>query len=83
MDIPLIYKNGILISCRKYSRLPRNPSKAALRAGGLEKNHPRFAPVFFSAKPCMGAGKRTTRQSRNKNACTTGRYVRTIKNSKS
>ena len=47
MDIPLIYKNGILISCRKYSRLPRNPSKAALRAGWLEKNHPRFAPVFF------------------------------------
>ena len=47
MDIPLIYKNGILISCRKYSRLPRNPSKAALRAGWLEKNHPRFAGIFF------------------------------------
>ena len=22
------------------------------RAGWLEKNHPRYAPVFFPAKPC-------------------------------
>jgi len=29
------------------------------RAGWLEKNHPRFAPVFFSAKPCTGHWQRT------------------------
>jgi hypothetical protein len=38
--------------------------------GCLEKNHPRFAPVFFSAKPCRDAGKQTTGTTRNKNACT-------------
>lgn len=26
--------------------------RSALRAVGWKKNHPRFAPVFFSAKPC-------------------------------
>ena len=39
------------------------------RAGWLEKNHPRYAPVFFSAKPCRDAGKQTTGTTRNKNAC--------------
>ena len=64
------HDDSILISCCKNSCLPRNSRKAALRAGCLEKNHPRFAPVFFSAKPCRDAGKQTTGTTRNKNACT-------------
>ena len=46
------------------------PARRPCRAGCLEKNHPRFAPVFFSAKPCRDAGKQTTGTTRNKNACT-------------
>ena len=46
------------------------PARRPWRAGCLEKNHPRFAPVFFSAKPCRDAGKQTTGTTRNKNACT-------------
>ena len=34
------------------------PARRPLRAGWPEKNHPRSAPVFFSAKPCRDAGKR-------------------------
>ena len=45
------------------------PARRPCRAGCLEKNHPRFAPVFFSAKPCRDAGKQTTGTTRNKNAC--------------
>jgi len=35
------------------------------RAGWLEKNHPRYAPVFFSAKPCTGHWQRTAGPVRN------------------
>ena len=40
------------------------PARRPCRAGCLEKNHPRFAPVFFSAKPCRDAGKQTTGTTR-------------------
>jgi len=50
--------------------LPRNSRKAALPGWLAGKNHPRFAPVFFPAKPCKDAGKQTTGTTRNKNACT-------------
>ena len=57
------HDDSILISCA-------TPARRPCRAGCLEKNHPRFAPVFFSAKPCRDAGKQTTGTTRNKNACT-------------
>ncbi|MCS3330332.1 hypothetical protein NXX31_16690 [Bacteroides thetaiotaomicron] len=50
--------------------MPCNSRKAALPGWLSGKNHPRFAPVFFSAKPCRDAGKQTTGTTRNKNACT-------------
>ncbi len=40
---PLLSSKGIGLS--------RICVKAALRAGWSRKNHPRFAPVFFLAKP--------------------------------
>ena len=64
------HDDSILISCCKNSCLPRNSRKAALPGWLSGKNHPRFAPVFFSAKPCRDAGKQTTGTTRNKNACT-------------
>lgn len=39
------------LPARKYSPLPLNAQ------GLAKKNHPRCAPIFFSAKPCAIKGK--------------------------
>ena len=51
----------------KGTGLPRIRVKAALRAGRLKENHPRYAPVFSFAKPCR---KRAIRETK---ACKIGK----------
>ena len=43
------------------------PARRPCRAGCLEKNHPRFAPVFFPSKPCAIMAKSKPGHIRNGN----------------
>jgi len=72
--VPFFYAGDMMTAssflAAKIAVCRATPARRPCRAGWLEKNHPRFAPVFFSAKPCRDAGKQTTGTTRNKNACT-------------
>ena len=57
MDIPLIYKNGILISCSKYSRLPRNSRKAALTGWLSGKKSSSLRSGIFFRQALQGCGQ--------------------------
>ncbi len=53
------------ISYSKYRPLPLTVQGGPIGLVGWKKNHPRFAPVFFSAKPCTGHWQRTAGPVRN------------------